>query len=253
VIKVIEHDGTAPVAQDYDAFGAADGAVAKNGPGFNGAPSVDGFQYLRNRWYDPNVGRFTQEDPIGFAGGINLYAYAGSDPVGYSDPYGLCPKYAGGDDKTPGAEDCSKDVVRQWAASHITYHGVQSRDADPRVVDAVARASIANNTSVNISSLQRLPGNPDYSASSLHSTSPARAADISAIGANTVSELVSAGRTREATAFQEKVEQFAGLGGRLHESFGPERYFKPSLGGIFTPSARLRNDHQDHIHIGIGP
>jgi RHS repeat-associated protein len=92
VIKVIEHDGTAPVAQDYDAFGAADGAVAKNGPGFNGAPSVDGFQYLRNRWYDPNVGRFTQEDPIGFGGGINLYAYAGSNPVSYSDPYGLCEK-----------------------------------------------------------------------------------------------------------------------------------------------------------------
>jgi RHS repeat-associated protein len=92
VIKVIEYDGTAPVAQDYDAFGAADGAVAKNGPGFNGAPSVDGFQYLRNRWYDPNVGRFTQEDPIGFAGGINLYAYAGSNPVSFSDPYGLCPQ-----------------------------------------------------------------------------------------------------------------------------------------------------------------
>jgi uncharacterized protein RhaS with RHS repeats len=51
---------------------------------------VDGFQYLRNRWYDPGTGRFTQEDPIGFAGGVNLYAYAGSNPVMYTDPFGLC-------------------------------------------------------------------------------------------------------------------------------------------------------------------
>jgi RHS repeat-associated protein len=112
VIKVIEHDGTAPVAQDYDAFGAADGAVAKNGPGFNGAPSVDGFQYLRNRWYDPNVGRFTQEDPIGFAGGINLYAYAGSNPVSSSDPFGLLICFRGASHEQDKCDD--PDATRLW-------------------------------------------------------------------------------------------------------------------------------------------
>ena len=34
---------------------------------------------------------FTQEDPIGLAGGLNLYGYAGGDPVNFSDPFGLCP------------------------------------------------------------------------------------------------------------------------------------------------------------------
>jgi hypothetical protein len=39
---------------------------------------------------DPRTsGRFTQEDPIGIAGGLNLYGFGGGDPVTYSDPYGL--------------------------------------------------------------------------------------------------------------------------------------------------------------------
>jgi RHS repeat-associated protein len=46
--------------------------------------------FLRNRYYDPQTGRFTQEDPIGLAGGLNAYAFANGDPVNYSDPFGLC-------------------------------------------------------------------------------------------------------------------------------------------------------------------
>lgn len=45
--------------------------------------------YRRNRYYDPSTGRFTQEDPIGLAGGLNLYGFAGGDPVNFSDPFGL--------------------------------------------------------------------------------------------------------------------------------------------------------------------
>jgi RHS repeat-associated protein len=50
---------------------------------------ASGQYYRRNRYYDATSGRFTQEDPIGLAGGINLYGYANGDPIGYSDPYGL--------------------------------------------------------------------------------------------------------------------------------------------------------------------
>jgi RHS repeat-associated protein len=50
-----------------------------------------GLLYMRNRYYDPVSGRFTQEDPIGLAGGINLYGYANGDPINYSDPFGLNP------------------------------------------------------------------------------------------------------------------------------------------------------------------
>ena len=50
-----------------------------------------GTSYRRNRVYDPATGRFTQEDPIGLAGGLNLYGYADGDPVNLSDPFGLTP------------------------------------------------------------------------------------------------------------------------------------------------------------------
>jgi uncharacterized protein RhaS with RHS repeats len=32
---------------------------------------------------------YTQQDPIGIAGGLNLYGYAGGDPINFSDPFGL--------------------------------------------------------------------------------------------------------------------------------------------------------------------
>ena len=48
-----------------------------------------GLQYLQERYYDPGVGRFISQDPIGLPGGLNLYGYAGNDPVNRLDPSGL--------------------------------------------------------------------------------------------------------------------------------------------------------------------
>ncbi len=50
---------------------------------------ASGQLYMRNRYYDPVTGRFTQEDPIGLAGGLNSYGFANGDPISYSDPFGL--------------------------------------------------------------------------------------------------------------------------------------------------------------------
>ncbi len=53
----------------------------------------DGFYYMRARYYDPQVGRFISEDPIGFAGeDVNLYAYVSNNPILLIDPWGLCSK-----------------------------------------------------------------------------------------------------------------------------------------------------------------
>jgi RHS repeat-associated protein len=51
-----------------------------------------GLLHRRNRHFDPQSGRSTQPDPIGLAGGLNLYGYAGGDPINARDPFGFCPE-----------------------------------------------------------------------------------------------------------------------------------------------------------------
>ncbi|NIE95327.1 RHS repeat-associated core domain-containing protein [Acinetobacter sp. Tr-809] len=45
--------------------------------------------YNHNRFYNPEIGRYMEPDPIGLEGGLNPYAYAGSDPINKIDSNGL--------------------------------------------------------------------------------------------------------------------------------------------------------------------
>ena len=47
-----------------------------------------GLHYNYRRYYDASTGRYITQDPIGLAGGINQYRYAGADPVNLIDPTG---------------------------------------------------------------------------------------------------------------------------------------------------------------------
>ena len=75
----------------YDAFGQRI-AGQENIPNrlrYNAQIEDDltGLYYLRARYYNTGIGRFTQEDVI-YNDGLNLYAYCSSNPVMYADPSG---------------------------------------------------------------------------------------------------------------------------------------------------------------------
>ncbi|HBB98516.1 MAG TPA: hypothetical protein DC054_24300, partial [Blastocatellia bacterium] len=81
----------ASVAQvSYDAFGNSNGsALTRYDYTGRERDSLTGLLYYRARWYDPRVGRFISEDPIGFGGGINQFGYVGGNSTNRYDPSGL--------------------------------------------------------------------------------------------------------------------------------------------------------------------
>ncbi|WAT14759.1 RHS repeat-associated core domain-containing protein [Xanthomonas fragariae] len=77
---------------EYDPYGAtAQSSTAYTNPYQYTGREKDssGLYYYRARYYQPQLGRFISEDPIGLAGGANSYVYVGSAPTIFIDPLGL--------------------------------------------------------------------------------------------------------------------------------------------------------------------
>jgi RHS repeat-associated protein len=97
VVGLANADGTVATTYAYDPNGttAASGATSTNPYTFTGRESDGtGLLYYRDRYYDPQTGRFISQDPSGQAGGTNLYQYALSSPTTYTDPSGNNPMIA---------------------------------------------------------------------------------------------------------------------------------------------------------------
>ncbi|NML35542.1 RHS repeat domain-containing protein, partial [Paraburkholderia antibiotica] len=71
-------------------YGNVDPVGADNRIRFQGQyhDEETGLAYNRHRYYDAQAGRFISKDPIGLAGGVNVYQYA-DNPTGWIDPLGL--------------------------------------------------------------------------------------------------------------------------------------------------------------------
>jgi RHS repeat-associated protein len=92
---VMDIAGTVVKRVDYDTFGniLADSNPALKVPfGFAGGlhDRDTGLVRFGVRDYDPQIGRWTAKDPIGFAGGtVDLFSYCYNDPINFVDPSGL--------------------------------------------------------------------------------------------------------------------------------------------------------------------
>ena len=78
----------------YGPFGETEGVSVLGNPiRYTGRfyDETTGLYDNRLRNYHPVLGRFIEPDPIGPAGGINLYAYVNSNPINFIDPLGLAP------------------------------------------------------------------------------------------------------------------------------------------------------------------
>jgi len=111
----------------------------------------NGLYYMRARYYDPNVGRFICEDPLGFAGGdVNLFAYVQNDPINKIDPFGL----QAGSDAIQGLPALWPAVV---AGAQVVGGAIVGVVTSPVTVGAVVVGGVIHVTSGTIAEEPLIP------------------------------------------------------------------------------------------------
>jgi RHS repeat-associated protein len=92
VLGLVADGGVIQATYAYEPYGATQASGTDNGNSQQYTARENdgtGLDYYRYRYYMPKTGRFLGEDPTGFRGGPNIYAYAGGNPVQHLDPAGL--------------------------------------------------------------------------------------------------------------------------------------------------------------------
>ena len=107
-----------------------------------------GQYYLRARYYNPTIGRFSQEDTY-WGDGLNLYAYCANNPVRYFDPSGHqkkpnCPGTEGeaATDKQPGVEI---ETSYGKSSEKLNWDAIVSKKGETRV-EHIKRHTVQNNS-----------------------------------------------------------------------------------------------------------
>ncbi|EMH4031912.1 RhsD protein [Klebsiella oxytoca] len=140
-LEVTDAAGNLCWSGQYDTFGKLQGQTVAGAAKRQGAQyqqplryagqyqdDESGLHYNLFRYYEPEVGRFTTQDPIGLRGGLNLYQYA-PNPLMWVDPFGLM--------------SCSTDAAKlarnlgpqpMGGGKYDAHHIIMSNSSDARMV-----------------------------------------------------------------------------------------------------------------------
>lgn len=139
VVATSNNVATITASNRYDAWGnvtASSGTTAQYG--YTGRePNANGLIYSRARFYDPQIGRFTQQDPKGFIDGINQYAYVMNSPVNYVDPWGtfaVGPSVASGG--SYGWGNAASDIFKAAGPALIPAHAMPGMQLNAALAEA---------------------------------------------------------------------------------------------------------------------
>ena len=136
-VALTDAAGAVQTSYTYEAYGKAEksGTATTNSQTYTGREDDGaGLYYYRARYYNPVLGRFVSEDPIGLGGGVNSYSYVLGRPIEYSDPFGLVgdghhifPRQNWGEYSSEAQkmfEDMTTDTAERhgWSREHKDYN-----------------------------------------------------------------------------------------------------------------------------------
>jgi RHS repeat-associated protein len=185
------HNGGTTQSVKYQAFGQTQSTTGASPSRLKYTGREDdstGLYYYRARYYDPQIGRFVSEDPLGFgAGDVNFYQYTSNNPVNANDPSGNVLNFAIG----AGVNVLVGGAIRGLTGGNIFDPGAIALDAAIGVATSgLGVIAQIRNTSAIVNAARvegRVVGNAQSTGTYLHAAaSEQQAANLLGQGAQKV-------------------------------------------------------------------
>jgi RHS repeat-associated protein len=146
VVALTDSSGTVVATYTYDPFGVLMEKTGSIDQPFRFSTKrydeETGLSYYGYRFYSPSLGRWMTRDPLGEAGGINLYGFVGNNAINGIDPLGLMPGAAAVQSAIMGASGPAAATGR--GSSQFTYEDWQDWMEDYRKGFIYVTLSIGN-------------------------------------------------------------------------------------------------------------